>query len=169
MHTTLPICDVKDLNPPTDKEIRLRLGHVEQDRERLRLQRQRKPLHDLDRITVQGTGQQPVGELLHPRHKRRLLRPQEKGLYQLPIVSLLGGVHLDGQLPHRADILLRRDRHPKRRVGTVGMPVLRRPADILVPQDHRNDFLVGRQTEHAIRTALFAKWIWDVAHGCNYK
>ena len=156
---------MKDMHPPADEQVCLRLGHVEKDRERLRLQRQRKTFHDLDRVGREALRQQSVGDILHPRHERRLLRPEKKRLDELAIVGLIGRIDLNGQLPDAAEAFLRRDRHPEWRVRAEGLPVLRRPADVRVPQDHRNHFVAGRQTEHARGTALLAKWVGDLTLG----
>jgi len=49
-------------------------------------------------IQIPALRQQPVGDILPPRHELRLLRPEKKRLDELAIVGLIGRITFDGQL-----------------------------------------------------------------------
>jgi hypothetical protein len=109
--------------------------------------------------------EQPLGDRLDPGDEGRLLRPEEERLDELAIVGLLGRIGLDRQLPHTSQMLLRRDRHAIRGVGTERVPVLGGLAHVLVPEDHGDRFAIGREAEHALSAAGLTEGIGNVTHG----
>ena len=77
---------------------------------------------------------------------------------------MIGGIELDRQLADAPQMLLRGDWHAERRVGAEGLPVLRGPANLLMPQQHRDLIPLKRTAEHAVGLAGPAEWIVDGGH-----
>ena len=160
-----PPRDLEDVNAPADPGVRLGLGHVQQVGQRARLHRQRELVHHLDRFPAQRLGQLLRDQRLHLRDHLGLLGALEERLDDGAILRVLRRIGLDRQLAHRADLLLRRNRHAKRRVRAEGLPILRRLAHVRVAQDHGNRLALERALKDAGVVPGFAKWIRDMAHG----
>jgi len=82
--------------------------------------------------------EQPADQGFDPHDAGGVLRALEKGIGDLPVVGMLGRIGLDRELPHRAHVLFRGNRHAERRVGAERLPILRRAPHVLVAQEHED-------------------------------
>src|SRR5690606_23590667 len=149
----------EDVHAPPDPDLRLRLRHVEQARERTRLQRDRELAHDLNRITRQRLLDEVAYESLDLINDLRKFRAVEEGLDDPPVLLLRGRIDLERQLPYGAHLLLGRNRHLERRVRAERLPVPRRLAHVLVPEQHRDGFSLERVDEDAVGAARVSERI----------
>ena len=155
---------MEDMDSPADPNVGFRLGHVEEDGERQRLERQGEPFDDLDRVAGERLVKEAGDDPVDAADEGRLLGPEEEGFDEPAVVGVVGGIEFDRQLADAAELLLRRDRHPERGVGAEGMPVLRGPANLLVAEDHRDLISLKRTAEHAVSLTGLAEWIVDRGH-----
>ena len=146
----LAIAAVEDMHPPADPAVGLGLGHVEEHGQRPRLERECEALHDLVRLV----GERLLDEACHDRldsfQVGRLPGPEKQRLDELPVFRVVGRIGLDWQLPVVPQVLLRGDRHTKGRIGAERSPVLGRPPDLLVPQQHGDGLVAGRNWQDAL-------------------
>ncbi|MFM7077806.1 MAG: hypothetical protein ACKO3G_17315 [Planctomycetaceae bacterium] len=138
---------MEDVHAPADVDLRLAVGLAEEDGQGPRLQRQGEPLHHLERVGGQRRADERLHDPLDPGDEFRLPGAEEEGLDERAVVAVIGGIDLDGELPHRAQRFLRGDRHAEGGVGGEGLPVARRPAHLLVAEEHGDRLPLERAAE----------------------
>jgi len=154
-----PVWTVKHVHAPGDPAVGLGLRHVEEHGQGPRLQRQRELRHHLRRLASQRLADQPVDDRPDAGGIVRRAGPEEERLDEGPVVGVVWRIGLDRQLAIRPQRLLRRDRHAVGRVGTEGLPVPCRPANILVPQEHRDRLARIDDRQHAVVLSLRSEWV----------
>ena len=164
------IGDFENVDAPADPGLRLGFRHIQQIGECAGLQRQRKLIHNLNLVAVQRGGEQFVNQSFEARDKRGIFWALKKRLGDFPVISVLGWISLDGQLPRCAHRLFRGDRHAERRVGTEGLPILRRAPHVFMAQNHRDVFAVKWAFENTGFLTGITEWIGQrllVMVGCG--
>jgi hypothetical protein len=157
--------DLEDVDAPGDPGFCLGFVGVEQIGQRARLHRQGEIVHHLDPTTAQCFIEETTDQSLDPRDHGRFLGALEEGFDDGAVVTVVWRIRFDRQLSHRAHLLFRGDGHAEGGVGTEGLPVLGRPAHILVAQDHGDVLAVKRTLHHPRSFAGFTERIGVGGHG----